>query len=245
MALKPAKDWTIQAISGLLSLFPNVVIKQLALSVRFEPPWSNIVDQIKNRLAILGDSLGDKPLVSTTLRVDRVLEHYEKHNELPRTLVDASIFHAQWYNRTFLPQLLRGGPGMNPATRFKVIQLLRQADRIPRKVFENYEAERQQMLESGELHATEKEPAVSSKALEMDELNLTQHSSDIDSLDTVATSLPLVVPSVPTMTREAATQGIKEIMQTVSQIATSMADQVDHDLLGSDKDNQAAKLCDG
>ncbi|KAL2917353.1 hypothetical protein HK105_203017 [Polyrhizophydium stewartii] len=150
LALKPARDWAVQTLQAAVPGLPVVAIKQLGVALRQEPQWAAVVDGVKTRLAVLGESLGDRPSVPASLQAEKVLEYFEVNGTVPAALVDASIFHVQWYTKTFLPQLLRGSPRMNAASRVRLVQALRQADRIPRRVLEDFEKEQQREQQQDE-----------------------------------------------------------------------------------------------
>ncbi|KAH9255922.1 hypothetical protein BASA81_005957 [Batrachochytrium salamandrivorans] len=141
LLLKPEKDWTLHTLKTLCDVMPVLVIKHLAIAIRSEPFWTPLIDLIKARLDRMGETLGNRKGISETLSVDIVLQHFSRHGTVPTSLIDASIFHAPWYNKTFLPSLLRGGDGMDPMLRVRLIQVLRQADRIPRHVFDEVESQ--------------------------------------------------------------------------------------------------------
>ncbi|KAJ8325270.1 hypothetical protein O5D80_006215 [Batrachochytrium dendrobatidis] len=222
LPLKSVKEWVLQSLTSLVEVLPVVIVKSLVNALRPDPFWTIFVKQAKVKLDILGETLGTGMSISKVLSVDKVLDYFNQHGVVPASLIDASIFHAEWYNKTFLPQLLRKGNIMGNLTHIRLIQLLRNADRIPQHVFAKIEAEKSQI-----------------------DTNTTRCNDS--AVDTIASEAKNTLKTLDSVSYERIRQELQTLLEKISNIqhdiSFSDASQISSPSLSSDLIAHAKSLC--
>lgn len=69
--------------------------------------------------------------------VNRVLAHFSETGEIIKTVIEASVFRRQYYEKTFLPELLKVSESKD-ANRACLIKKLQSMGKIPQGMFNKW-----------------------------------------------------------------------------------------------------------